>query len=696
VGRTYPIDTELVDPGDRQRRYERRKSAERAEIGDIPAVKNPKRREKCRLDLNLFLVTYFPATTGLNPFSDDHDRIIARIQDCGINGGKFLNVVYRGFAKTTISENAALWAILYGHRRFVAIFGGGAKNADGNIDSLKQELSENDLLYEDFPEVCHAIRALEGKPQRCASQTYQGELTHIEWTADRIVLPSIPGSVASAGVISAHGITAASRGLKFKRPDGTQQRPDLAIIDDPQTDESAGSPIQISKRLAVIRKNICKLGGHARKIAVVINATVIEPNDLIDQLLDQKAHPGWQSQRIKMVRKWADVHETLWLEDYANLRNTYDPTQLGAQEIAWAAATKFYKRHRAEMDAGCEVSWKHCFEPDTEISAIQHAYNMLIDDGPEVFASEAQNEPLIPRQEKDLITAAAIAAMVNKVSRGTVPAGTQWLTGFIDVQGPLLYYLVLASRPGFTCSVVDYGTYPDQRREYFTLDDARITLAKQFPGAGQEAQILAALDGLTEKLLGKEWLTESGQPMRISLCGIDANWSKSTDIVYAFCRRHSRFAAQLIPCHGRGIGPAESPMSDWPKKEGDRKGLHWLISAGKTGRALRHVITDANWWKSFLYARLGIAVGDKGGLTLFGRAPHRMLADHWTSEHPTKTMGRGREVDVWKLRPGKKENHFLDCIVGALVMASILGCTIAEVVVPPRRRKRYASVNYLE
>jgi phage terminase large subunit GpA-like protein len=541
--------------------------------------------------------------------------------------------------------------------------------------------------------VCHAIRALEGKPQRCASQTYKGELTHIEWTADRIVLPTIPDSVASAGVISAHGITAASRGLKFKRPDGTQQRPDLAIIDDPQTDESATSPIQISKRLGIIRKNICKLGGHARKIAVVINATVIAANDLIDQMLDQKRHPEWQSERVKMVRRWSDAHETLWLEDYTNLRNTYDPAQPGAQKIAHAAATKFYKKHRAAMDAGCEVSWVHCFDPETEISAIQHAYNSLIDDGPEVFASEAQNEPLIPREEKDLITPAEIASKLNKIPRGTLPAGTQWLTAMIDVQGSLLYYLVLASGPGFTCSSVDYGTYPQQRGDYFTIDTARVTFATQFPGASQEAQILAALDGLTEQLLSKVWLTETGKEFRIALCGVDGNWVR--DLVYAFCRR-SRFAPQLIPHHGRGIGPDGKPISDWAKKDSsDRKGLNWFLSAGKVG-VLRHVVTDINWWKTFLYARLRIAVGDKGGLTLFGRAPHRMLADHFASEYPTKTAGRGRQVDVWKMRPGKTENHLLDCIIGALVMASILGCSLIEFATPARRRKKYASVNYLE
>ena len=228
--------------GDRHRQNMARRSRERtaavADIGKIPAVKDPARRESCRLDLHRFLVSYFPHSTGLKPFSPDHIRAIARDQRCALEGGRFANAFPRGFAKTSIGENLILWGTLYGHVKFSPIFGADAAAAAANIDSIKMELAENDLLYADFPEVCHAVRALEGKPQRCASQTYAGELTHIQWKADTVVLPTIPGSVASGAILKAKGITAAGRGLKHKRPDGTNQRPDLIVLDDFQTDET--------------------------------------------------------------------------------------------------------------------------------------------------------------------------------------------------------------------------------------------------------------------------------------------------------------------------------------------------------------------------------------------------------------------------------------------------------------------------
>jgi hypothetical protein len=79
-----------------------------AEIGEIAPCANPERRKACRLDLFLYLTCYFPESTGLTPFSEDHRRVIARIQRCILEGGRWIAAVYRGFAKSTITENSAL------------------------------------------------------------------------------------------------------------------------------------------------------------------------------------------------------------------------------------------------------------------------------------------------------------------------------------------------------------------------------------------------------------------------------------------------------------------------------------------------------------------------------------------------------------------------------------------------------------
>src|SRR5690606_17600707 len=92
----------------------------------------------------------------------------------------------------------------------------------------------------------------------------------------------------------------------------------------------------------------------------------------------------------------------------------------------------------------------------------------------------------------------------------------------------------------------------------------------------------------------------------------------------------------------------------------------------------RHVLFDTNFWKSFVQARLAVAMGDRGCLSLFGDRPemHRLLAEHLTAEYRVKTEGRGRTVDEWKPRPDQTDNHWLDCLVGSAVAASIQGAVL--------------------
>jgi hypothetical protein len=680
-----------------------------SDIGKIPAVVDPARREACRLDLHGFLTEYFPQSTGLRPFSEDHLRVIQRLRECILDGGNFAEAMFRGSAKTSLGEGSSLWATLYGHRRFVPIFGGDSAAAEGNIDSLKLELSENDLLFADFPEVCHPIRALDNKPQRSASQTHvpgavagfkpsedaKPQHTYIEWTADTIVFPTIilpdGPSKSSGAIITAHGLLAASRGMKHKRPDGTQQRPDFVFLDDCQTDESSRSPVQVAKRLSIIKKNILRLGGHGKRIAVFMAGTVIEHDDLIDQLLDAKRNPSWQGERIAMVKKWPIgklkdasgneevVHDKLWLSDYKRLRETYDPDTLGDQQRAHRDATEFYRLNRDKMDEGAAVAWEHCYA-EGELSALQHAYNILIDDGPDVFASECQNRPLEVRSENEiegLLSAAEIAAKVNNRPRGVVDAANSRVVVFIDQKEKLLYWMACAVGDGFGGQILDYGTWPDQKRSYFAARDARRTIALAIKAGSRDGNLYGALDACTAMLLDREWMREDGAVHRVEKCLIDAHEGNITDTVRLFCRQ-SRHSALLLPSHGMYVGATGRPFDTYQKQPGDRAGLNWRIRAEKRG-GVRQITYDTNYWKTFVHQRLSSPMGSRGCFTVNGTDPneHRMLADHLTAEKPIRVEAKGRVVTEWKENP-RIDNDFLDCIVGCCVAASVQGVGLIE------------------
>lgn len=670
-------------PGDARRDRLARRSREEtqavAEIGPIPRVKSARRKNACRRNLERFLATYFPHSTGLTPFSPDHKRIIARLQRCILEGGRTLNAVYRGFAKTTIGENSALWAVLYGHRRYVAIFGSDKTAAVEINTAIRLELETNDLLFDDFPEVCFPVRALEGKPQRCDSQTHKGERTHIRWSKDQVVLPTIPKSPGSGAVITARGLLAGTRGMKRKSATGENARPDLLLIDDPQTDQSARTPAGVRKRLHLIRSNLLKLGGHRTKLAVNMNATVIERDDLIDELLtDRRKHAAWQPERVPFVTSWSKAHETHW-KNYADLRTTYNGGDVNDQKRAQAEATAYYESHRAEMDAGCVVSWDSCFDPETEISAIQHAYNALIDDGEESFASEMQQQPL--RAENSAIQqllASDLRSKLNRVPRGTVPVGRDTLTAFIDVQQSCLYWLVAGWGPQFDGDVVDRNAFPDQASDYFSLANLRVTFGTKYPGKGLEGAIYAALDELVAMLALREWPRQGGGSVRLRRILVDAG--DSTDVVYQFCRQ-SAHAGLLYPSHGHGITAGRAPMGTWKPKPTDiRRGPNWILTRGDGRRGVPHVVYDTNFWKSFAAARLATAIGDRGSVALYGEQPraHELLADHLTSEFRVETFGHGRRVEEWKLHPHRPDNHWWDGLVGSAVAASIEGCALPE------------------
>jgi hypothetical protein len=593
----------------------------------------------------------------------------------------------RGSGKTSLCEVACLWAMLYGHRDFVALIGSDEEHAAGMLESIKAELENSEILGADFPEVCHPIRSLEGIHQRASGQLFQGKQTHIGWTAREIVLPTIPGSAASGAIIRVAGITGRIRGMKHKRVDGVSVRPSLVLIDDPQTDESARSPSQCATRERILAGAILGLAGPGRKIAGLMTLTVVRPDDLADRILDRDKHPQWQGERTKMVYSFPTA-DRLWAE-YARLRAEGLKADRGGAE-----ATAFYKAHRAEMDSGAVIAWPERFNHD-ELSAVQHAMNLRLQNEAAFFA-EYQNEPLPEVQASDdLLTADQIAAKVSGHQRGQVPLGCTRLTMFVDVQGRALFYLVAAWEDDFTGYVIDYGTEPDQKTGYFTLRDLRRTLATAAPRAGVEGAIYAGLERLIEATVAREWRRDDGAMVRIDRCLIDANWGSSTDVVYQFCRQ-SAHAGVLMPSHGRYVGASSIPFSDYKRKRGERVGLNWRVPVVTGKRAVRHVLFDTNFWKSFVHARLAVPMGDPGCLSLYGSKPepHRLLAEHLTSEYRVRTEGRGRTVDEWKLRVEGLDNHWLDGLVGCAVAASMQGAVLfgTDARATPRSRIRLSNL----
>jgi len=476
-------------------RVSREDAAAGKEIGKLPDVVDSARKESCRLDFRLFCETYFAHRFPL-AWSDSHRKCIDRIQTTVLSGGLYAFAMPRKSGKTTLCEVAALWVLVFGHRPFVVLIGATDDAALELLQSVKIELETNRILGEDFPEVCFPVRSLEGESRRCLGQTLEGRRTRIVWTGDKVVLPTVPGSPASGAVVRTTGFTGRVRGMKYTLADGGTIRPSFVILDDPQTDESAGSPSQNAKRYRVVSKAVLGLSGPKVKISAVMPCTVIEPDDMVDRMLDRSRHPEWNGERTQLMTA-RPTNRGLW-DRYKEVLD--DALRAGRGP---AEATEFYRENRAAMDAGAVVSWADNFNPD-ELSAVQYAMNLMLTDY-ESFQAEYQNEPLRPELGGDVkkIDPLAAAKRVSGCPRGVVPREASRLTAFVDVHGDLLYYCVAAWTEHFGGSVVDYGTWPRQNRAYFTKADAKPSLADVFPDKSITERAYAGLEKLVPEVFGR-------------------------------------------------------------------------------------------------------------------------------------------------------------------------------------------------
>lgn len=636
----------------------RAKSAEDREIGPPKKPKKPARRKRSERSFRLFCEQYLPERFPL-AWSDDHLKAIAKIETAVLTGGRFAFAMPRGSGKTTLCEAAAIWAIVFGHRRFILLIGSTESAAEELLESIKVELETNDLLDEDFNEVTHPIRCLEGIANRCKGQTINGERTRIEWTQKAIVMPTVAKSKASGAILKVAGITGRIRGMKRG-----SLRPDLVIPDDPQTDESAHSPSQNTYREGILAGAVMGLAGPKKKIAVCMPCTVIAPGDMADRSLDRDRHPEWNGERSKLIYAFP-TNEQAW-DHYAMLRKDGMRSGDGGR-----AATEYYRANQGDMDAGAVVGWRERFNPD-ELSAVQYAMNLKID-SPSAFAAEYQNEPLDLTGQNALaeLTPDVVVAKINQIPMGIVPRQCSRLTAGIDVQGNMLFWLVAAWDEKFGGSIVDYGSFPKQNKAYFRAAEAKPDLEAMYPNMVDTARIYRGLMELTGWLLSRRFeQAETGANLSIERCLVDSG--DFTDTVYQFCRE-SPHSSVLNPSKGYGLSAGKVRVSEWSLKEGEKSGWNWRMRAPDKGRG-RLVMIDSNIWKSFVYERLSVPMATPGCLSLNGKESyvHQLLADHLTSESRERTDGRGLTIYEWTRKPNR-ENHWWDCLNYAAVAASVLG-----------------------
>lgn len=653
-----------------------------SEVGELPPVANEERRARACGSLKTFCECYFKSLFYLK-WSAIHLEVIAAIEKAVTEGTLQALALPRGSGKTTLCQCGILWAILTGKRRFGVLVANNQGRANQLLEDLKKWLECNDLLLEDFPEVCFPVRKLEGISQRQRSQTYKGEKTAIDWKAGILRLPTIAGSPSSGSQIIAVGLTSSGlRGLSVATRDGEKIRPDVVLCDDPQDAKSAASLEQTNTRERLIKSDLLGLAGPGQKLSMLITATIIQEDDLADRLLNRSKNPDFFGIKYKLVDQLPSRLD-LWAQ-YNDLRVI--SLERGESN---AEATAFYKEHQAEMDAGCLPSWPDRFNAD-EISGVQYAMNLYYRDKLS-FMTEYQNEPVDLSPSVSTIEKTTIDNSLTGKPLGVIPNDVDFLTAFVDVHKYLLYFVLCAFRRDFTGVVVDFGTYPKQRRKLFKMTEATPNLFDVAKSDSLNTAIWNGLERLTSDILGTSYTREDGTSINVEKIGIDAGWGATHDLVLNFIKSNSR-KDLFFPSLGKYYSATSRQMDDYRPSKRVTRGDSWIYWRDAERAPTGQIIFDANAWKTRLHIALNATPGDVGKLYLNGTADDlAIMVKHLSSEYAVQDTAGSMTRDVWKSRDkGWRDNHLLDCLVGAMVAASFNGARDARTFqeAPKRTRKR--------
>lgn len=645
----------------------------------LPPVAEPDRRLHAESSPYNFLETYFPDRFD-GPWTDDRKLMVDQIRYRARYGGDKAIAAPRGEGKTTFGElEVGIDAICTGLLRYPLICASTGPDADRILSNIKAEYEFNELLAEDYPEVCGPITALEGAPQRANMQTVLGERTRLKWSGSYIVLPTVTvrfcpkcyeegeqrgdhwkckrchhefqpyKSKASGAIVEAKGLDGAIRGLRRG-----SMRPDFVMIDDAETRESARSATQIEQRERTIDEDIAGLGSGKKPVARLLLCTIMNTMCLSSKYTDRSQKPSWDGDRLALVQRWPE-RKDLW-EKYIELRQSGmrddPPDKLGR------IAHQFYLDNREEMDNLCVVSNPERFNDDVledgtrrEVSTIQHVHNAAADKGWDYVFNELQNDPQEDETtDSDQLSPGIITGTHSRYRRrlsglspGVCPNDTRFLTCFVDVQWDCIYFSVHAWTANHRY-IIDYGKFGEDIG--LNMDRSEATI-----------QRICSL----KSMMDEEPYTLNGDARELDVCLVDSG-DQST-AVYSACQ-----ITGWSP--SKGNAKYKKPQRDesnigpdpWHKSEVSHDGTTVDLVQFYT-EFVRHKSRDS-WMLALDEDKAA------GAVFLFGDNPsvHKLLGAHMDVRFDRHYDQKKGWIEAW-IEP--RHHDLWDCDYGNFVAVSI-------------------------
>lgn len=282
------------------------------------------RVELCRMDPLLFALIYLPHhlmdSLGNITLSEFHIDLAEYGKSWVVpvdkpNHARDAFIAPRGCGKSTwLFTILPLWGAAYGYVKFVAAFSDAANQAETHLMTFKSELQNNDLLMEDFPELCMPKKDAGGRA--------------VAQNAWRILQ-------SNGFVFDANGIDTNSLGKKVG-----VLRPDLIILDDIEKGEKNYSEYQAGQQKNTVFDDIAPMNNYARMVFV---GTTTMPNSVMDQFR-------------KFVDGYEDDKELQWIKDnnvtvhyYPAIMTNADGTERSVWPEKWSLEWLTSQRHKRDF-----------------------------------------------------------------------------------------------------------------------------------------------------------------------------------------------------------------------------------------------------------------------------------------------------------------------------------------------------------
>lgn len=643
--------------------------------------KNMERRRRCRGDFLQFCETYFPTVFyDLNRF---HREFAAELQRLILSKSPMLKLkalaAPRGIGKTTICVLAIIWAALYGHSKFAIVFSSTSPNAAERLTDIKSQILRNELLFEDFPEICGPVREFGGDARAAA-----GAKPGYPWSNDLIRL-SNGAYIASFGMDSA----VAGRLKDFLRPD-------LMLIDDMETYDSVISPSETKKLSGRLFQEIMGLPGFGRHAVLLFICTIKVKNCVSDELSDAEINPEWRGQRYRALETFPKA-EGLWnvFMEFIKPNGRTKPDAAAPEqelsdekiaqflEVPWSqwqeytdgyrAALRFYVQRKSAMDEGAVLL-------DSKRLPLHQIYYERANKGETAWFCEIQNDPLLDENKKDLqLEVEALLKRAIGGPRRIVPDWASFVTFTIDMGKYICYWQVDAwTADCFTSCLIDQGmqeTNLNKGGEY-KMEDSETRRNVMIVDA-----VRFALDALDVRV-AEGYVKATGEVVIPSLVGVDCGGTAEKmawyEIVLKFCATRPKW----IPLKG----------ADWQMRRADRAMARNWICEQESNPGRRHDC-NADEYKTRIYNSLNAPLMTPDGKLYRGTrifhsaAPHeycrQLTAEKWVEELKEEARS-GKELKVGWNHLTRIPNHFWDTSWMSSALADIYRF-IRSKPAPPRR-----------